>query len=121
MGGATSANSDKVVRPPECTRDELLAVRRQLDPADDCVQALREPWLQTCSITRMTKCPDSWDWLGEYYSELQSAHYSSAATNEDGGNEEERFVALSVGCNKGFDALETLRMGTFDGSLSKGD
>jgi len=52
--------------------------------------------------------------LEEYYKELQKQYLKSSEPNEF-----ESFVGLSVGYKKGFDALNTLRMGTFDGSLSK--
>ena len=96
-----------------CTRDQLLALRAQLHPID-CVKALRSPWLQSCSLTARTKCPDPANWLEEYYSELQREYAG-------GGEFASPFLAMSVGCNKGFDALNTLRMGTFDASLSKSD
>jgi hypothetical protein len=52
--------------------------------------------------------------LEEYYKELQKQYLKSSEPNEF-----ESFVGLSVGCNKGFVALNTLRMGTFDGGLIK--
>mmetsp|Transcript_28929 Transcript_28929/g.67934 ORF Transcript_28929/g.67934 Transcript_28929/m.67934 type:complete len:644 (-) Transcript_28929:89-2020(-) len=95
-------------RPPACSREELLKVRSQLSP-DFCPMARKEAFLQSCSITQATKCVDSSNWVEEYYQELY-------ATRPD-----EDFLAFSVGCNKGFDALQTLRMGTYDTSLNKKD
>lgn len=126
IGAADSHNAAYAASPPPpptgCTRDQLLAVRAQLHPTD-CVKAVRDPWLQSCSLTAQTKCPDPANWLDEYYSELQR-EYALEQQQQlllRGGEFASPFLAISVGCNKGFDALNTLRMGTFDASLSKSD
>jgi FkbM family methyltransferase len=105
-------------RPPDCTLDQLKTVRRQLRP-DTCVSAIQDPFLQRCSLTQHTKCPDASNYLDEYYDELQQEYLKGIQNNDNDGMEP--FVGLSVGCNKGFDALNTLRRGTFDASLSKDD
>mmetsp|Transcript_21794 Transcript_21794/g.48875 ORF Transcript_21794/g.48875 Transcript_21794/m.48875 type:complete len:408 (-) Transcript_21794:259-1482(-) len=68
------------------------------------------PWFHLCSITQATKCVDTGNWVEEYYKELHTTQQ---------GPEQEDFLGFSVGCNKGFDALHTLRMGTYDTSLTK--
>ena len=125
IGAADSHNAAYAASPPTgCTRDQLLAVRAQLHPTD-CVKAVRDPWLQSCSLTAQTKCPDPANWLDEYYSELQREYALEEEQQQQlllrGGEFASPFLAISVGCNKGFDALNTLRMGTFDASLSKSD
>jgi hypothetical protein len=55
--------------PPNCTRDQLLMVRSQLNPLE-CIDT--SPWMQRCSLTKKTKCPDTSNWLDEYYEELQT-------------------------------------------------
>lgn len=133
-------------RPMDCSMDQLLKVRQQLHPIL-CIEAIAHPYLQKCSLTQQTKCPDVSNYLDEYYYELQNEfiqkqEIDTATTSSSTGRLtggvitaatastsasataawwEEPFVAMSVGCNKGFDALNTLRRGTFDASLSKDD
>jgi len=95
-------NNTEVKESPQCTREELLKVRQHLHP-EACPVA---PYTQSCSITQATKCVDA-TWLDEYYKELLIE------------NDLSPFLGISVGCNKGFDALDTLRMGTFDAGLDK--
>eukprot|EP00536_Pseudo-nitzschia_multiseries_P019177 jgi/Psemu1/70718/estExt_Genemark1.C_40350001 len=92
---------------------ELLAVRAQVDP-DLCPTARKIPAHQYCGITQATKCVDSSNWLEEYYQEIHANRQQ-----EQGQEQEPQFLALSVGCNKGFDALNTLRMGTNDAGFKK--
>ena len=94
----------------QCSREDLLKIRTHLDPST----CLDSPWLQKCSITKATKCPDPGNWLDEYYAELQQEYITNGADHLDAP-----FMGFSVGCNKGFDALNTLRMGTFNANLSK--
>ena len=102
-----------VERPTKCTLEQLMKVRTHLDPTI-CAANIRNPHQQKCSLTQATKCPDTSNYLDEYYDELQKQYLKSSNRKNDFGS----FVGLSVGCNKGFDALNTLRMGTFDASLS---
>jgi len=94
-------------RPAKCTREELLKVRSQLIP-DFCPTARHRPHLQSCSLTTATKCVEPTSWLDDYYSELQKERDLDVP-----------FLGISIGCNKGFDALGTFRMGTFDSGLDK--
>lgn len=113
-------------RPPHCTLDQLKTVRRQLRP-ETCFGTIEDPFLQRCSLTQETKCPDTSNYLDEYYNELQMEYLEKLQQqqlrqpNNNDNVHVEPFVGLSVGCNKGFDALNTLRRGTFDASLSKDD
>jgi len=127
---ANSAQKHK--SPQQCTRDELLKVRNQINP-EACPSALRSPWTQLCGITKRTKCVDAVNWLDDYYAEIY--YYSDNDDNDNGNGSKQKqipphhrrwqqkpqqpFLGISVGCNKGFDALNTLRMGISDASLDK--
>ena len=112
--------------PQTCSQEQFRAVRHQLPP-DLCDL---QPWLQTCSITTATKCPKA-TWLDQHYLELQKRYFvkggttrnmSTTTTTQPGtSSSPSSFLGISVGCNKGFDAINTLRMGTFDGSINKVD
>ncbi len=65
-------------------------------------------WHQKCSFTKATKCPDS-TWLESHYESIHSRKETIAAD----------FVAVYVGCNKGYDAVNALRMGTGNSKYSK--
>mmetsp|Transcript_7574 Transcript_7574/g.10990 ORF Transcript_7574/g.10990 Transcript_7574/m.10990 type:complete len:412 (+) Transcript_7574:131-1366(+) len=96
-GGATTNTA------PKCTDAQLSRIREQLNPAHiDCGDA---PWTQQCPITTATKCflPT---WLTSYYS--KSGIISTSSNS---------FVAITVGCNAGYDSVDLLRMGTFDPSV----
>jgi FkbM family methyltransferase len=71
---------------------------------------------------KKTKCPNTANWLDEYYDELQTEFISMTAGDESSNDSlNSKFIGFSVGCNKGFDALNTLRMGTFDATLDKAE
>jgi len=114
-------------RPPKCTKDELMKVRHQLPP-EFCVKShtTGEFWYQQCSFTAATKCPRA-TWLDYHYIELQKRHMSPSSSsstisnNSSSSSQPPPFLGISIGCNKGFDAIDTLRMGTFDGSINKTD
>ena len=107
-------------------------MRAHLDP-NKCISSIRFPYKQKCSITAKTRCPDPGNWLEEHYADLQKEYYIEQQTQETNtghgrslgrgspatSRKDHPFVGMSVGCNKGFDALNTLRMGTFDADLSK--
>ncbi|VEU39331.1 unnamed protein product [Pseudo-nitzschia multistriata] len=91
----------------ECTREELLTIRKHLNP-EFCPTAREFAYFQFCSLTQATKCVDASNWLEDYYRDLRKE-----------GSLPDAFLGLSVGCNKGFDALNTLRMGTHDTAFTK--
>lgn len=94
--------------PPQCTPQQLHIVEQQL-PAGDCQSNQRRPWNNKCSFSYASRCPDA-VWLEE---ETTSPR-----------NNENPFVSIYVGCNKGMDAVDTLRRTsgdpTIDRSLWKG-
>ncbi len=112
--------------PPTCAQEQLLAVRHQLPP-ELCLHqtlSIQQPWLQKCSLTTATKCPKA-TWLDNHYLELQKRHFANGGTTRNMSTAQQGasspFLGISVGCNKGFDAINALRMGTFDGSINKVD
>ena len=90
-----------------CTRRQLDRVLEDLPP-QHCVS--QKPWRNECSITHATKCPDSSAWLGAHYTSLQLQRQRQGVVDS-------MFVGINVGCNKAFDAVQMLRMGTFDTSI----
>jgi hypothetical protein len=121
----------KLVKAPSlrmCTLDELDVIKSQLPP-DDCLTYRGEPWLQKCSMSYATRCksrdfscdifsvcmtkilflsfhvPEGPDavWLESYYMKLHSLAPKSIPST---------FLAMFVGCNKGFDAVNAIRMGS---------
>lgn len=99
-------------KPQACTNDQLIKIRHQLPP-EVCVEqySLNLLFTHLCPLTTATNCPNA-SWLDDYYLELQRNSSSSDLIPPN-------FLGISVGCNKGFDAINTLRMGTFDDSISK--
>lgn len=93
---------------PECTPDQLSRIRKHLPP-HLCVKARKRPWAQQCSFTHATKCVRA-TWLTDYYTNLVKTRVTAAP---------EHFIGISVGCNKGMDALDTLRMGTSNEKFDK--
>jgi len=77
-----------------CTQAQLVTIHQQLH-FEKC--NLRKPWW-TCGIVHHTKCPHN-TWLQEYYSQRHAIPATSY------------FVGLRIGCNKGYSAIDTARMG----------
>lgn len=92
------------MKPPACTSNQRAAILEQLSPAK-CNEKFKA-YHQRCSLTNATKCP-SQSWLNTYYQDLASPSTPS------------QFVAIYVGCNKGYDAVNALRMGTRDAKYNK--
>ena len=89
--------------PPACTSYQLETMRFQLPPFE-CLQFKKMPYQQKCSLTRATKCPEP-RWLTEHYTKQK--------------NDMSTFLAIYVGCNKGMDAVNTLRMGSRNANIDK--
>ena len=91
---------------PKCTKEQLDVILYQLPP-DECMNTKR-PYLQRCSFTYATQCPQP-VWLEEHYTKIHASidDYSTSP-----------LIAIYVGCNKGMDAINALRMlsgnATFD-------
>lgn len=100
--------------PMECTREEQEQIARQLIPTF-CIKSEKRPWYNRCSFTLATKCPNA-TWLSKYYYDMFHRKSDLDGIYHDN---EFPFVGISVGCNKGYDALDAMRMGTFDKRFDK--
>ena len=94
------AEAEASLRVRRCSAEDLSHVRTDLPRSRSCGgKSDKHMFMQKCSITVATKCPDP-SWLNEYYDTM---------TQQD---QKEPFLAINVGCNKGFDALRLLRLGS---------
>lgn len=103
-----------------CTPEQLATIGRQLPP-DDCARHLGEPWKQRCSLTYATRCPDA-TWLADHHAERhrrRSANGTSSAVAAAAAADP--FLGVFVGCNKGFDAVDALRMGSGSAAFDRSD
>jgi len=80
-----------------CSVEQMSAILHQL-PKRCCVEKQRWPWSSRCSFSFATQCPDS-IWLRNAIIE----RHESQQKNDDS-------ISIYVGCNKGMDAINTLRM-----------
>ena len=102
----TSSSSSSSIR--SCSRKERDAINNAL-PDVDC-SASKYPWQNKCPISQITGCPDTTSWLDRYY---QDEYHRRDDDDHDS------FVAINIGCNKGFDAVNLLRMGSNDATISR--
>ena len=102
--GIRAPGLNKNSKPPTCTSQQRTKILEQLTP-DRCLIP-KYAHFQKCSLTKATKCPKQ-NWLESYHTKHQQV---SSADN---------FVAIYVGCNKAFDAVNALRMGSKDPKYSK--
>jgi FkbM family methyltransferase len=98
-----SSSSSYASFPPVCTAEQRSIIEQQLPP-DLCNQTVRSPWRNKCSFTFATQCPEA-IWLQEYY-KVKKPNTPAP-------------VAIYVGCNKGMDAVDTLRMLSGDAFIDK--
>lgn len=100
--------------PPErCTESQLSVIRQQLPP-DDCAAFANNPWSQRCSLTYATRCPDN-VWLQRHYAKIHGGGDRPSTTGLKSTRPEEPpppFLGIIVGCNKGMDAVDAMRMGS---------
>ena len=89
-----------------CTPEQLSAIERML---------LGHPkWIKS-----NTSCPDK-SWLSKYYIEYFGRNGRDETTREHPSDTTSKaFLGISVGCNKGFDAIETARMGMSNTKFNK--
>ncbi|KAL3781964.1 hypothetical protein HJC23_001309 [Cyclotella cryptica] len=92
----------------QCTPDQLAVIQTQLPP-NDCVANKNQPWVQGCSFTYATRCPDA-NWLYNYYKQLHRNTKQS---------QKRTFVGIFIGCNKGMDAVNAMRMGSGNSIFDK--
>lgn len=84
--------------PEACTPPQMEQINMQLSP-EKCINEQRKPYLQECSFTQASKCPDA-IWLTDFHKKHQGLKHP--------------FLSFFVGCNKAIDAVNTLRMGSKD-------
>ena len=87
----------------QCTPEQLKTIEMQLPP-EDCLKYKSQPWMQRCSFTYASRCPDA-IWLKDFYTQIHSETSASMKLQPP-------FVGIFIGCNKGFDAFNALRMGS---------
>lgn len=87
--------------PSKCTADQLDTVMHQLPP-DHCEETVKRPWVSKCSFSYATRCPEA-IWVAEHFRK----HLPKAP------------VGMYIGCNKGMDAVNTLRMLSSDPAVDK--
>ncbi|KAL7502957.1 hypothetical protein ACHAWX_000556 [Stephanocyclus meneghinianus] len=85
----------------QCTSEQLAVIQAQLPP-NECMINKNQPWVQRCSFTYATRCPDA-TWLYNYYTHLHRSRKQS---------HKRTFVGIFIGCNKGMDAVNAMRMGS---------
>lgn len=102
---AMPAQTEPVVY-PACTQEQRSKIMSQLLPSkcNDKYPA----YFQLCSFTQATKCPNS-TWYDSNFDFLRKRLKE----------ENTSFVGVYVGCNKGYDAINTLRMGTGNKKYTK--
>ncbi|KAI2508247.1 methyltransferase [Fragilaria crotonensis] len=89
--------------PPSCTADQLDMIYQRLpEVGENCGN-------QTglCPISFITGCPHS-SWLEDHY----VAQHEQRATKKS-------FLAINIGCNKGYDAVKLLRMGSNNPAINR--
>jgi len=94
----------------QCSSEQLAIINKQLPP-DDCESFADRPRTQRCSFSYATRCPDS-VWIDEYYTQ-------QLLKRNQKDNTQQPFVGIFVGCNKGMDAINTLRMGSGNSFFNK--
>ena len=88
---------------PKCTKQQLKAINTALPDLDHRCSDDKYPWQNKCPISKITGCPEQ-TWLDQYY------QYDYRGTG---------FTAVNIGCNKGFDAVNLLRMGSNDETITR--
>ena len=82
--------------PPQCSSEQLEALSQQL-PAEGCLQWAEKAWnFDKCSFSSKTTCGNANPhWFYDFVHQLPK---------------EETFRGIVVGCNKGYEAVELLRI-----------
>ena len=93
--------------PPACTADQLEVIYSRLPDFNENCANPKSPWVNDCPITIETGCPQT-TWLEGYY---VSQHQQNTKNQP--------FLAINVGCNKGYDAVNFLRMGSNNPEFSR--
>jgi FkbM family methyltransferase len=106
--------------PHTCSADQLTTITYQL-PEESCIEAKEWPWGLggRCSFSFATRCPES-VWLEDF---IRKRHQVRAALHTTDGDDDksrdQSFISFYIGCNKGMDAINTLRMGSANTTIDK--
>jgi len=90
--------------PPQCTNEQYDVLKKQL-PGSGCEEFQQKAWLtQSCSFASKTICGNANPhWFYDYIQQQKNV-------TEDNDDEDITFRAIIVGCNKGYEAIELLRI-----------
>jgi FkbM family methyltransferase len=89
----------------QCTEDQRRKIAKQLIIQDD-TEFMKTDKKGYGRLPHMFKCPQT-EWIESFYEQQQQQQ------QQDGGLDTFPFLGISVGCNKGDDAIRTARMGMF--------
>lgn len=104
--------------PPQCSSEQSLTIRRQL-PEGDCRATALKPWVNQCSFSYATRCPDA-VWLTEQYRPRRSSAAAAIRSTAAAAPPiHPARIAIYVGCNKAMDAVNSLRMLTGDATYDR--
>jgi len=98
---------------PWCTKEQKTKISQQLlFPTDYNLRKMTLGKIQKHGFPRAgwLRCPNP-SWLTSYYLEESVKRVNS--TSGSRSDDEDYFLGISVGCNKGHDAIRTARMGMF--------
>lgn len=100
------------VRNFTCSEKDREIIQYQLPP-HEC-RSKKGPWMKGgyCSFSYASRCPES-IWLEDYYNREAMSNHA------DSHQEQEQRKAIYVGCNKGMDAVNTLRMLSMNPNVDK--
>jgi FkbM family methyltransferase len=110
---STSENSSdaastmiSIHRPKSCTAEQIKRIYERLPDYEDYCRTGKDPWINNCPISIITGCPET-TWLDEHYISVSDPQL------------QKKFLAINVGCNKGYDAIHFLRMGSMNPVFAK--
>jgi len=87
---------NKLDKVATCSSDQMTMIETQLRFLTQCQS--NKPWFH-CPIAHNTKCPNN-SWLQDYFKQDFKSR-----------TDKKSFIGISIGCNKGYDAINTARMG----------
>jgi FkbM family methyltransferase len=112
-GGTAKTSTNKgnaaLPFPKQCSADQMATILKQL-PADTCSEG------GNCAMAYATQCSDSVWWDEQF---LAKASKKEKTSNSAASSSSSPRVAIYVGCNKGFDAVNALRLLSSDGTYDR--
>lgn len=99
-----SNNATELFAVEQCSQEQMAKIEEQLGlRSREC----NVPSHHRCPIFKYTSCPE-YDWLQDYFRQ-----------DFDNRRDGDKFLGISIGCNKGYDAIDTARMGMNDPEFDK--